>query len=122
MIGAWARAMFPVCSRLPLIAFVMPDMVSLLQPVLREDASPPKRFTAREQFLLYDDGCASPCRFSHLGRTFHTAKIAILLRQVHSRLLHCVALLLSIGVRGVTGKGTRYHIGLAKLEWNIHGL
>lgn len=36
--------------------------------------------------------------------------------------LHCVVLLPSIGVRGVPGEGTRYHIGLAKLEWNIHGL
>lgn len=42
MIGAWARAMFLVYSRLPFIAFFMPLMVSLLQPVLREDAGPQK--------------------------------------------------------------------------------
>lgn len=39
--------MFPVCSRLPLIAFVMPYKLSLLQLVLREDADPKKRDCTR---------------------------------------------------------------------------
>lgn len=47
MIGAWARAMFPVYPRLPLIAFVMPHMVSPLQPVLREDAGPQESYCTR---------------------------------------------------------------------------
>lgn len=89
---------------------------------LARGCGPPKRVTAREQFLLYDDGYASPCRFPHLGRTFDTAKIAILYVKLIPDFLHCVVLLPSIGVRGVSGNGTRYHIGLAKLEWNIHGL
>lgn len=61
MIGALARAIFSVHSGLPLTA-LKPHSVSLQQPVLRKDACPSK-FTAREQFLLYDDGYASPCPF-----------------------------------------------------------
>lgn len=40
MIGAWARAMFPIYSGLPLKALVVPHLVSLQQPVLRKDAPP----------------------------------------------------------------------------------
>lgn len=122
MIGALARAMFPVYSRLPLIAFVMPYMVSLLQPVLREDAGPQKDVLHESSSYCTMMAARLLAVFPTLAGPLTLQKLPVFYVKFITDFLHCVVLLLSIGVRGVSGKGTRYHIGLAKLEWNIHGL
>lgn len=103
--------------RLPLIAFVMPHMASLLQPVLREDAGPQKELLHESSFYCTMMATRLLALFFTLAGLFDIGKIAILLRQVHSRLLtlRC-AFTLNRRTRRFRERNKISHTGLAKLD------
>lgn len=92
MIGAWARAMFPVYFGLPLISFVMPHMVSLLQPVLREDAGPQKELLHESSSYCTMMAMRIPLHLFTLAGPLTLQKLPFFYVKFIPDFLHCVVL------------------------------